>query len=812
VLADIRYALRQLRKSPGFTITAVLTLALGIGANTAVFSLVNAILLRQLPFENPSRVMVLKFGLCQIGACADFSAVDPSAAFHDREGKFHSFRSVAEYLSQSANLSGSGIAARRLPVAVVSSRFLNVLGIRPLLGRNFQDDEDRPGSDTEALISYRLWQNTFGGAADILGRSVTLNGQLFTVIGVLPRGMDYPNRSDIWIPSVFDIHRLMVEKGGFVTPAIVRLADGVTAAQAQAEITTLYQTANKNAKWDDRPLLIPVAGDLTAEIRPALLMLSGAVLFVLLIACANVAGLMLVRTASRRAELAVRAALGASRVALMRQLWAESILIALYGGVLGVLSAEALLRLLYAMRPASVAAFPQPELSTMVLLYTTALSLTAGLLFGIAPAWFAGRQDPGEALKTGQWKTNPGSRSLQRALVCGEIALAVMLLTGAGLLIRTMQKLSAVPLGFRADHLLTFSVTLHGAPYEVSEETGKKATNDSQEAANAAVAGFRNRVLDSLRALPGVISAAGINDAPLINNTAMILGVRSDDGKEAGVLPRRATEGYFATMGIPLLEGRDFANTDGTASPKVVIVTRDLADQLWPGQEAVGRKLHGPWSDSKETATVIGVSAPQRSFSVRADTFPAYYTPYCQGSSQEITFVLRSAEDPKSLITSVRALVAGIDAGQPVFHTETMHDLLDDSESLARLELFALSVFGGLAVLLAAIGIYGTVSFTVAQRTREIGLRMALGAERGDVARAVLIESMAMALAGCALGLPAALWIGRVLKAAVFGVSTNDPLTLLSVVAVFVAAAALATLLPARRAAAVDPMEALRAE
>lgn len=801
MLADLRFALRQLRKSPGFTLTAVLTLALGIGANTAVFSLVNAILLRQLPFKDASRVVTLDVGLCGIGICEDSQSKNPVGEFHSQENSLRSFQYVSEYSHTFASLRANGAPAERIPVTEVTAHFFDALGAQPMLGRSFRDSEDFPGQDEVVILSYRLWQSVFHGRANILGSSILLNAHPFTVIGIAPHGVDFPDKSDAWAPTALDMQAGIREEGAFLPAAIMRLADGASLRQAQAEVTAHDESKKHHGGiLSDHPQLQSIAENLTASLRPALLMLSGAVALVMLIVCANVAGLMVARASEQRAELAVRAALGATHAVLMRQQWIFSVMIALCGGVCGIACAAGLLHLLYALRTPALAGTAEPPLAIPVLVYTILLSVLTGLLFGLAPAWLAAKQDPGEALKTGQWKSNAGSSRLQRALVCGEIALALTLLAGAGLLVRTMQKMGEIQLGFETSRLLTFSVTLHGTPYIARTP-----------AAPPAVVNFEQRVMEKLRALPGVSSVAGVDAVPLRDAPEMLVFVTRQGGDRTAAMPRRSTPGYFATMGIPLLEGRDFAESDNTTSPKVVIVTRDLADKLWPGREAVGQQLQCFWGCDKG-ATVIGVVASQKSFGVRNQGLPIYYTSAMQINTPAMTYELRTRLDSEALEQSVRAAVASVDATQPVFHLVTMKELLDDSESLEKLERLTLSVFSMLAVLLAAVGIYGTIAYSVNRRTREIGLRMALGARREDISRAVLIDSLKLTIFGCALGVAGALGLGHFLQSAVFGISTHDPLTLIAALVVFAGVSSAAAWIPASRAASVEPMEALRSE
>jgi putative ABC transport system permease protein len=802
VLADLRFALRQLRKSPGFTLTAVLTLALGIGANTAVFSLVNAILLRQLPFKDASRVVTLDLGLCGIGICEDSQSKNPVGELHSQEKSLRSFQYVSEYWHTFASIRANGAPAERIPVTEVTAHFLDALGVQPVVGRNFRDSEDLPGQDAVVILSYRLWQTAFHGRENVLGSSIFLNAHPFTVIGIAPRGVDFPDKSDAWAPTALDMQAGIREEGAFLPAAVMRLADGASLRQAQAEVVAHYESAKKHGQSvADQPRLQSIAENLTASLRPALLMLSGAVTLVMLIVCANVAGLMVARASGQRAELAVRAALGATHAAMMRQQWIFSVMIALCGGVCGIACAAGLLHLLYALRPPALAGTAEPSLAIPVLVYTILLSVLTGLLFGLAPAWLAAKQDPGEALKTGQWKSSAGSSRLQRALVCGEIALALTLLAGAGLLVRTMQKMGEIQLGFETSRLLTFSVTLHGTPY-----TAKTP------AAPPAVVNFEQSVMEKLRALPGVSSVAGVDAVPLHHAAAeMLVFATRQGGDQIAALPRRSTPGYFATMGIPLLEGRDFAESDNATSPKVVIVTRDLADKLWRGREAVGQQMQCFWGCDKG-ATVIGVVASQKSFGVRNQGFSIYYTSSKQINTPAMTYVLRTKLDSGALDQSVRAAVASVDATQPVFHLVTMKELLDDSESLEKLERLTLSVFSVLAVVLAAVGIYGTIAYSVNRRTREIGLRMALGARREDISRAVLIDSLKLTIFGCALGVAGALGLGHFLQSVVFGISTHDPLTLIAAFVVFAGVSSAAAWIPANRAASVEPMEALRSE
>ncbi|MFT4114627.1 FtsX-like permease family protein, partial [Silvibacterium sp.] len=477
------------------------------------------------------------------------------------------------------------------------------------------------------------------------------------------------------------------------------------------------------------------------------------------------------------------------------------------GGGCGVWLAEGLLSLLYRLRDSSLADFPRPSLSFPVLAFTALLALLAGVAAGLAPAWLVRRQDPGEVLKSGGWWKSGGfaHRQLHRVLVSSEVTLALILVAGAGLLIRSMQKVQAEPLGYGVQHLLTFSVNLHGKPY------------DDEKAGPQTIVSYQDRMLSALRALPGVERAAAVDGVPLRNGPEMVLMVRAGAGagsvagaQDAG-MPRLSTPGYLHTMGIQLVAGRDFADTDNAAAPQVIIVTDDLANKLWPGINPLGQTLQCDWYCG-DGATVVGIAARQKSWGAREDAIPLYYVPYRQKPMARMTFVLRTTVDPASLMRAVSSVAANVDPAQPVFAVETMKMLAEDKEGLARLELLSLSVFGALSFVLAAVGIYGTVSYGVERRTREIGLRMALGADRSRVLRAVLREGVVLVLAGAVPGLTGALLLGRLLKAAVFGVPVHDPVTLAATTLLFLLVGTIGAMLPARRAAQVEPMDALRQE
>jgi putative ABC transport system permease protein len=804
---DLRHSLWQLTRSRAFTLTTLLTLALTIGANTAVFTLVHTILLHQLPFREPDRVLNFK-NAWTVGLGYNMVSNDDSAAFRATAQSFHTVEGAAMYATVGVSVVTPSLPSVRLQAAETSAAFFDVLGVSPQLGRTFTPHEDTPGNDHVVLISQRLWQQAFHADPSALGQTLQVNGFHLTILGVLPAQMDFPAHSDLWTPTLFDQHTSLREAGAFFPSVLVRPRPGVPTQAMRSEFEARAKQLVKQGEPpspDSSPKLIPIAADLTRSIRSSLWLLMGAVTFVLLVACANVASLMLVRTSERRREFAVRSALGASKARLVQQQLVESTLLALCGGTLGILFAQAALRLLYSYRPAALAPFPQPAIELPVLAFTAAATLLTGFAVGIVPAWLAGRQDPAAVLQTGAWRTTSSGNLFRSLLISGEMALAFVLLIGAGLLLRTMANLNRVPLGFDTHGITSFSVALHGPRYQHTDATSPAATR------------FYSSVLDKLSALPGVTSAGASSNPPLDARGDMLLPVspslatRGARAEPIPAAPRVASPKYFSTLGIPIFKGRDFSPTDTAAAPRVVILSRDLADRLWPRQNPLGRQLQCDWF-CKDHPTVIGVLLPSRRFGPRSDSIPEYYIPYTQQAPGYMTFVLRSSLDAATLLPSIRQSVAAVDSTQPIYDLETMQQRLHARESLERFELFTLSVFAALAILLVAIGLYGLISYTVARRTWEIGLRLALGARRTTVLLAALKQGALVTLAGCTLGVIGSLSLTRLLSAIVFGVQPHDPLILVTSVGFFMAVAMIAAYLPARRAASIEPIEALRAE
>ena len=799
--ADIHYALRQLRSAHGFAIAAILTLALAIGVNTSVFTLVHAILLRQLPFDQPDRVFHLENGM-SAGLGFQMDSKSFKAAFDNSAQSFQTVQSAAIYATTGVNAGWSAGASRRVQATETSAALFDVLGVKPQSGRGFLPSEDIPGSDHVVLISDTFWREALASDPNTVGKSLKINGFLFTIVGILPARVDFPARTELWTPTIFDEHTALREAGAFFAPIVLRRKSNISAGQLRAEFRTRATSKNTKVATEDMPELTPIAAELTKSIRTALLLLTGTVALVLLIACANIAGLMLVRAASRRAEFAVRAALGAPRGRLIRQQLIESVVLSLAGGAGGVLVAYGALQSLYLFRPAILNSFDRPAIDSGVLVFTAAIAILTGIAFGVAPAWLAAHQDPISALKSGVWRASPSTAQLRKVLVVAQIGLAFVLLSGAGLLLRTIANLDAIPLGYNTQGILSFSVSLHGKPYIVDEHT------------TPALATFYSNVLDRLRTVPGVDDAAAISTPPLDNGRAdMMLPVTSGkpDRTPLAAAPRFTSPGYFRLMGITLQQGREFTSEDTRTSSGTVIVTGDLADRLWPGENPLGKKLHCPFYCVHEP-TVVGIVAPNRQFGPRGDIFPEYYLSYTQQDWLFMTFLVRTKGNPAALTGPVRQAVAAIDPTQPIYGIQTMRQRLNDNQSLARFELFTLSVFASLATLLAILGLYGVISYTVTQRGRDIGIRIALGASLGNIRASVLREATLLALAGATLGLVASTALARLLAATLFNVSPHDPLTLATAFAIFCTVALLATLIPAHRAASINPVDALRSE
>jgi putative ABC transport system permease protein len=800
---DIRYAIRNLVKRPGFTLVAVITLALGIGANSTIFSAINALLIKPLPFPNLERVVAVWDKAPSRGVERNEVAM---ANYLDWRIQNQTFEHLGLYRWWNPNLTGVE-PPERIQGFLVSASFLDVVGVKPFMGRGFSEEENQPGKDSVALLTYGLWQRRFGADPNIINKTITINGISHRVIGVMPRGFNYPKAAEIYAPLA--ITPQMAGNRQFHTYLIIgRLKPGVSVQSAQADMDTIAARLEKQHPDTNTGLgaaVFPIVADTVRLYDTALWVMMGAVGFVLLIACANVANLMLARASGRQKEIALRAALGASRWRIIRQLLTESVIIALIGGALGVLVAFWGIDLLRASNPGEAAKFvpgwDRLGISLPVLLFTLGLSCLSGMLFGLAPAWQVSKPDLNNALKEGGRQTTAGSHRLRGSLVVFEVALSLVLLIGAGLLVRSFLALLKTNPGFNPDSVLTMTLVLPGAKYKEPPQR----------------VAFFSDLVQRVKALPGVESAAVVSHLPLGGSNAsesfLIEGApEPPPGQENEGRYRICTPDYFQTMEIPLLKGRGFTEQDKEGAPPVIIVNQTLANKYWPNGDPLGNRIrfYGPLERSP-WMEIVGVVQDVR-HELNLPITPDYFLPHAQDSWSGMVLVARTKVEPAAMTAPIKQQVWAIDKDQPVFDVRTMHEVRAISVTLYSFSSVMLGIFAGLALLLAAIGIYGVMAFAVTQRTHEIGIRMALGARATDVLKLVVTHGMTLALTGVGIGLTGSWALTRFIEKLLVGVKTTDLFTF-SIVSVFLLGVALlACYLPARRATKVDPMVALRYE
>jgi predicted permease len=802
-LMDVRFGARTLRKSLAFTAIAVLTLALGIGANTAIFSLVNGILLVSLPYPKAEQLVSVTGAYPQGGLVA-------------MREQMHTMDVAAYAEGHDFNLTGRG-EALRLTGTLVSAELFSILGAQPELGRIFDRGEDIPGRDSYVILSHALWQQRFGSDATMIGRSIELEGVSRQVIGVMPAGFRFPStKTQIWIPLHNDPRSVFHYWAGDFMPVMGRLRPSATLQQARAEIRMFQSHANAlfpwpmPASWNAGVSVVPLQNGMVADVRVRLLLLLAAVALVLLIACTNVANLTLSRSATREKEVAVRAAMGAGRQRILRQLLTESVLLACLGGLLGLVFAAEGLSLLKALLPADTPRLMDVRMDWRVLAFTGGLAILTGLVVGLAPALHISRGALTESLKSaGRGAASSVSQRLRSGLVVGEIALAVLLVIAAGLMIRSFWALSHVNPGFRSEHILTARIT-----------PNESFCNDSIRC----LAFYRN-VLDQVQSFPGVSGAAFVNTLPLGGRvTKRSLEVEDHGDPSGDTAPlfwlNIVTPGYFRVMGIPLVSGRGFSDADVSGTP-VAVVAAETARRFWPNQSALGKHIR--LLDDKSWRTIVGVISDVRAYDLQRNT-PHWiqgtaYVPYNPTATledrrvpSEMTIAIRTASDASQIAPMLRDSVAALNHEVPVSEVKTMGAVVKEAVSAPASTTSLFVAFAALALLLGIIGIYGVLSFLVSQRTREIGVRVALGAQRADVLYLVMKEGARFSFAGIAVGLTSAFLVTRLMTSELYGVSPLDPLTYLGVALVMAAVTLLACYVPTRRAMRLDPMVALRYE
>lgn len=816
---DFRYGARSLRRNLTFTLVAVFTLALGIGANTVIFSAVNAVLLRSLPYEDADRLVMIWGNFLRL----DIKNLRAKAAeYHDYKEQTHVFDDVAAFSNTDFTSTANDAAApERIPGALVTSNLFPLLGAQAFLGRTFSPEENQPGHDDVVILSYAKWQSAFGSDRAIIGRTLNLNNRSYKIIGVMPSSFQFPHqsfpfagRADVWVPSVYSAEQLNNRAGPYGNFVIARLKTNVTLEQSRAEMDNVardferqYRSSYRGPKGEDggwRITVVPLLDEvLVGNTRLAMLVLLGAVGCVLLIACTNVANLSLARGAIRRKEMAVRAALGASWWRIMRQMLTESLLLATLAGTAGLVFAWCGIKLLIALSPENIPRLTETSIDYRVLAFTAAISLLTALLFGVMPALQISRLNLAEAFKEGSRSTAGGikSKRLNHLLVVSEVALALVLLVGAGLLLKSFHRLRQTDFGFDSHNVITLRLSLSGAKYAEGYER----------------AAFFRRFAGELETIPGAQSVSYTANLPLsgivINDPITVEGRPFDLGNAQTAAHQTIGARYFQTMKIPLLEGRDFSNRDDGDSEKVAIINEHMARTFWPTEDVIGKKikLGGP-QPSNPWITIIGVVGNSYHDGFGGAVVSDLYLPYLQAAEPDMYVVVRTAIEPLEIAPSIRARLNSIDKDQPIVALKTMDRISAESVAPQRFQLILVCLFAGLAMIITAVGIYGVIAYTVTQRRHEIGIRMALGAQKRDVMVMVVSSGLKLALAGACLGLILSAAVTRAMRSMLYGVSATDPVVYAIVTMILICVALFASYLPAYRATKVEPNTALRYE
>jgi putative ABC transport system permease protein len=804
LVQDIRYGLRALWKSPGFTLVAVLTLALGIGANTAIFSVVYAVLLRPLPYQDASRLVLLNETTPKVGTV---SVSYPN--FIDWRSQSHTFSEMAAVHEVGLNLTGVS-RPESIKGLAVSPTFLSILGVRPLLGRDFAAQEENAGATPVLLVSYDMWQSHLGADPETVGKTMLLDGRAFTIVGVLPANFRWLDKADVIEPiGVWATNNSEAtdrgERGD--TSIVGRLAPHANFEQAQAEMQGIAARLAKEYPGPNDEFsaeLMRMRDAFVGDSRPAILILFGAVLFVMLIACANVANLFLVRGATRTKEIALRFAFGASRGRIVRQMLAESFLLAFLGGALGLAVAIGGIHAITRWIPVDSLSGAVVNLNGVVFVFVAALVVVAAFVFGLAPAAHSAKTDMQSGLKESSRNSTASAaqNKLRGAFAVAEISLALVLLVGAGLMTKSLYRLMSVNPGFRPDRVLTMEMNLP----------------DRQYSKDPAILNFWQQLLERVQGLPGVESAAVGTVVPLAGSHS-----RSDVTIEGMAAPRPGeyphpdfhvvSSGYLATLGIPLIRGRAFTDADDEKAPRVGMINALMAHRFFPGDDPVGKRfMVGHPGEKNDWMTIVGVTGDTRLYGLANPARLEIYLPFRQSATSDMNLIVKSGVGEAALSSAIRDAVAAIDKDQPILITTTMNQLVSDSVATRKITLVLLGLFSALALILAAIGIYGVISYSVAQRTHEIGIRTALGAQRGDLMRMILKQGLRTAVVGVGVGLGAAVALAQLIKSMLFGVGAADPLTFVGVALALLCVALAASYIPARRAMRVDPLVALKYE
>src|SRR5262245_17257536 len=799
LLQDLRYGARMLMKNPGFTLIAGFTLALGIGSITTVFSIVNGYLLRPLPFPDSERLVMIDEISAQRGPMGGISF----ANLLDWREQNQVFTGIAAWGGGDYTLTGDG-DPEQLPGMSISYNTFEILGVSPMLGRSFRDEEDRPEHDMVVILGHGLWERRFGAKPQIIGQTITINNRPRTVIGVMPPGFKYPERAELWLPLALDTRRWTRANHGLA--CFARLKPGVTLAQAQADMNSVARRIEEQNPVTNKGMgvtLIKMRDSLiVASTRTAVLILFGVVGVVLLIACANVANLLLARGSARRREVAIRAALGAGRWRIFRQLLTESFLLGVIGGVFGLALAFWGIDLVLAGIPNELPFYVKFNIDNRVLGFTAGISLLTAVVFGTAPALQASQVNLNETLKEGgRGAAGASYHRLRRLLVITEVALSLILLIGAGLLMRGFLRLQGVNPGFKPENVLTMRIGLPRSNYDTPEKRSI----------------FFQELIERVEALPGVQEAGGTSNLPLRGTWGRSLWVEGVPVLSVGQSPtinhNVITPGYFKAMGIPIMMGRDFTDADKRDGLKVTIIDERLAREYWPNQSPLGKRIRfSPPENNEPWSAIVGVVGNVKNESLSLTQSKSVYLPHSQFSIGGMALAVRAAASPESLAPAIRDQVKRMDPNLPLTQVLTMTEVVSLSIYRPRLMVSLFGVFAGVALLLASVGIYGVMSYSVAQRTHEIGVRMALGAQRGDVLRLIVAQGMNLIVVGAAIGLAGALAFTRLIQSLLFEVTTTDPVTFGLVAALLGIVALLACYIPARRATKVDPMVALRAE